>query len=76
MPDNALESAAKDFPLPLHTGNIKYLRINISPSLSDPSDLNYTTLLKLNKKKEEEIDLNRWTKLKHSHSLDKSLVYC
>lgn len=68
--DGALESAAKDFALPLHSWNIKYLRINISPSLSDLSDLNYTPLLKYDLKKE--VDLNRWTKLKYSHSLGKS----
>ena len=55
---NAWDSAAQDPSLPLHTGNIKYLGINISSRLSELFNLNYTPLLK-----NIEDDFKRWTKL-------------
>lgn len=45
LSEDAWDSAAQNFLLPLHTGNIKYLGINISSRLQ-LFNLNYTPLLK------------------------------
>ena len=44
LSEDVWDSAARDSPL--HTGNIKYLGIIISPRLSELFNLNYTPLLK------------------------------
>ena len=56
--EHAWDSAAWDSPLPLHTGNIKYVGIISAPRLSELFNLNYTPLLK-----KIEDDYKRWTKL-------------